>query len=103
MKSVQKGYELPEESEIGMLFEKSAQRLSAAQQLLKSGFYEDAVGRAYYSMFFAAKAVLLKKEISVKTHRGPNFCVRFRVRSTAPCRNGIWEDALNCRRVKRRS
>lgn len=70
MKSVQKGYELPEESEIGMLFEKSAQRLSAAQQLLKSGFYEDAVGRAYYSMFFAAKAVLLKKEISVKTHRG---------------------------------
>jgi len=53
-----------------MLLEKSAQRLLAAQQLLESGFYEDAVGRAYYSMFFAAKAVLLRKGITVKTHRG---------------------------------
>lgn len=67
---MQKGYELPKEREIEMFLEKSAQRLSAAQQLLDSGFYEDAVGRAYYSMFFAAKAVLLKKEIFVKTHRG---------------------------------
>jgi len=67
---VKRGYGLPEEREIGMLLEKSAQRLLAAQQLLESGFYEDAVGRAYYSMFFAAKAVLLRKGITVKTHRG---------------------------------
>jgi len=33
-------------------------------------FFEDAVSRAYYSMYFAAKALLLKKDITVKTHKG---------------------------------
>ena len=61
---------MPEESEIRMLLQKSAQRLSAAKNLLESGFYDDAVGRAYYSMYFAVKAMLLRKNITVKTHRG---------------------------------
>jgi uncharacterized protein (UPF0332 family) len=38
--------------------------------LLKSDYYDDAVSRAYYSMYFAATALLLAKNIQVKTHRG---------------------------------
>ena len=33
-------------------------------------YYDDAVSRAYYSMYFAATALLLARNIQVKTHRG---------------------------------
>ena len=38
--------------------------------LYENNLYEDAVSRAYYSMFHAAKAVLLSKGIKPKTHKG---------------------------------
>ncbi len=56
--------------EIDMLLEKSEERLKAARSLFNDGYYEDAVSRAYYSMFLAAKALLKTKEIDVKTHKG---------------------------------
>jgi uncharacterized protein (UPF0332 family) len=58
------------DEEIKALIEKARERLDAAHHLLREGFYEDAISRAYYSMYFAAKALLLKKSIIVKTHRG---------------------------------
>ena len=61
---------MPEEAEIEMLIKKAKRRLDAAHHLLREGFYEDAVSRAYYSMYFAAKALLLKRDITVKTHKG---------------------------------
>jgi len=61
---------LPEEAEIEILIGKAKRRLDAAHHLLGEGFYEDAVSRAYYSMYFAAKALLLKRDITVKTHKG---------------------------------
>jgi len=61
---------LPEEAEIEILIGKAKRRLDAAYHLLGEGFYEDAVSRAYYSMYFAAKALLLKRDITVKTHKG---------------------------------
>jgi len=33
-------------------------------------YYDDAVSRAYYSMYFAATALLLARNIQAKTHRG---------------------------------
>ncbi|WP_456474666.1 HEPN domain-containing protein [Candidatus Pyrohabitans sp.] len=56
--------------EIDVLLKKSEDRLKAAEILLGEGYYEDAISRAYYSMFFAAKALLKTKEIDAKTHRG---------------------------------
>ncbi len=53
-----------------VLMEKARNRLKAAHYLFENGFYEDSVSRAYYSMFLAAKALLLKKNITAKTHRG---------------------------------
>ena len=61
---------MPEEAEIEILIGKAKRRLDAAHHLLGEGFYEDAVSRAYYSMYFAAKALLLKRDITVKTHKG---------------------------------
>ncbi len=60
---------LPEDNEIDLYLEKSIQRLSVAKQLLESGFYNDRGGRAYYEMFFAAKAMLLRKNINQR-HTG---------------------------------
>ena len=45
-------------------------RLNAAKYLYNGGYYDDAVSRAYYSMFYAAKALLSVKEISPKAHKG---------------------------------
>ncbi|NQE53566.1 hypothetical protein C5S29_08230 [ANME-1 cluster archaeon GoMg3.2] len=61
---------MPEEEEIEILIGRAKRRLDAACLLFEDGFYEDAVSRAYYSMYFAAKALLLKKDITVKTHKG---------------------------------
>ena len=61
---------MPEVEEIDILIGRAKRRLDAAYHLFKDGFYEDAVNRAYYSMYFAAKALLLKKDITVKTHKG---------------------------------
>jgi uncharacterized protein (UPF0332 family) len=60
---------LPDE-EIYQLLAQAELRLEAAQYLLMNKYYDDAVSRAYYSMYFAATALLLAKNIQVKTHRG---------------------------------
>jgi hypothetical protein len=43
--------------------EKSREKLDAAKTLLREGFIDDAISRAYYSMFHAASAVLLSEGI----------------------------------------
>jgi len=61
---------LDEKATVHELLRKSEQRLVAARYLLEEGFYEDSASRAYYSMFFAATALLLTRGITVRTHRG---------------------------------
>ncbi len=58
------------EDEIDLLLGCAELRLKAASQLKKTGFPDDAVSRAYYSMYFAATAMFLARGIRVKTHRG---------------------------------
>jgi len=48
--------------------EKSREKLDAARTLLREGFIDDAISRAYYSMFHAASAVLLSEGITVESH-----------------------------------
>jgi len=49
---------------------KARERLEASEKLLDDGFYEDAVSRAYYAMYHAAKACLILESSSPKTHEG---------------------------------
>ncbi len=44
------------------------EKLSVAEYLLKGKFYKDSMSRSYYSMFFAAKALLATKEIYSESH-----------------------------------
>lgn len=48
--------------------EKGREKLEAAKTLLREGFIDDAISRAYYSMFHAASAVLLSEGITVESH-----------------------------------
>ena len=43
--------------------------LESANVLLRNGFYEDAISRAYYAVLHAAKASLTLLEINVESHR----------------------------------
>lgn len=58
------------EDEIDLLLGCAELRLKAASQLKKTGFPDDAVSRAYYSMYFAATAMFLARGFRIKTHRG---------------------------------
>ena len=60
---------MPDE-EVYQLLTQAELRLKAAQHLLMNEYYDDAVSRAYYSIYFAATALLLARNIQVKTHRG---------------------------------
>jgi uncharacterized protein (UPF0332 family) len=53
-----------------ILMERAYTKLEVAKSLFKQGFYSDAVSRAYYAMFYAARALLSEKNIYPKTHRG---------------------------------
>jgi len=59
--------------------ENAEEKLEAAEYLFKGGFYNDAVSRAYYSLFYSAKALLSLKEIYPKAHKGviSNFGLEF--------------------------
>lgn len=62
---------MAKESElIQALLERAAESLSSAQLLLNSSFYDDAVSRAYYAMFYAAKAALEAINIETRSHAG---------------------------------
>ncbi|MBI3710737.1 MAG: HEPN domain-containing protein [Proteobacteria bacterium] len=50
------------------LVDVARQSLAAAQVLLQNGFPEFAAGRAYYSMFYLATAVLLRRGQRHKRH-----------------------------------
>jgi len=56
--------------EIQSHWKKSLNALNSAKSLFREGYLEDAISRAYYSVFHAAKAALLVHDIPVtKSHR----------------------------------
>jgi uncharacterized protein (UPF0332 family) len=52
------------------LLDQAEERLGAARALEEAGHYSDAVGRAYYAIFAAARALLAARNQHPKTHRG---------------------------------
>ncbi|MFQ5887569.1 MAG: HEPN domain-containing protein, partial [Candidatus Hydrothermarchaeales archaeon] len=49
--------------EIDILIQKAESKLQAGRVLLENQFYDDAVSRAYYCMYYAARALLRTKDI----------------------------------------
>lgn len=52
------------------LLEKAQRALRAAEILLKAGDPEFAAGRTYYSMLYAAQALLREKDLQYRKHTG---------------------------------
>jgi uncharacterized protein (UPF0332 family) len=57
-------------SEISKLLSLSSEDLGTAEFLYEAQRYRPCVSRAYYSMFYAAQALLLSEGIETSTHRG---------------------------------
>ena len=56
--------------EVHLLLEKAESKLNSAKILFENRVYDDAISRAYYCMYYAAKAILCLKEKYPRTHRG---------------------------------
>jgi uncharacterized protein (UPF0332 family) len=56
--------------EADRLLDRAQSKLESAQLLFDNGKYDDAISRAYYSMFYAARALLRLKDITPRTHKG---------------------------------
>ena len=50
--------------------EKAISKLESAEYLFNGGYYDDAASRAYYAMYYVARALLALKDIYPKTHSG---------------------------------
>jgi uncharacterized protein (UPF0332 family) len=48
--------------------QESETKLSHARQIFDIGLYDDAISRAYYAMFYAAKAALLDEGVDLRRH-----------------------------------
>lgn len=56
--------------EVNLLIEKAESKLVSAKILFERGIFDDAISRAYYCMYYAAKAILYLKDKYPRTHRG---------------------------------
>ncbi|MCP4700555.1 MAG: HEPN domain-containing protein [Gammaproteobacteria bacterium] len=56
--------------EIEAYLQRSAQSISAAQELLRGGYYDFTASRAYYAVFYAASALLLNEQMDTSKHSG---------------------------------
>lgn len=56
--------------EIRELLEKAERSLDAAEILLKQGYFDFAISRSYYAMFYSAQAILLTKDVRRTKHSG---------------------------------
>lgn len=52
------------------LLQKAKRSLTAAQSLKRQGFYDFAVSRAYYTMFYLAEVLLDQEGLSFSSHAG---------------------------------
>lgn len=50
------------------LIEKAEQSISAAELLMKEGYFDFSASRAYYAMFYAIEALLLSREQAFSKH-----------------------------------
>ncbi|MCL2312445.1 MAG: HEPN domain-containing protein [Firmicutes bacterium] len=51
-------------------FNRALELLNVSKLLYNNEHYADSINRSYYAVFYAAKALLLKKGIAIKTHSG---------------------------------
>lgn len=58
------------EKEIAANLERAEKSIAAAKKLASDKYYDFAASRAYYSVFYAATAILLRDKIEFRKHSG---------------------------------
>ncbi|KZX14575.1 HEPN domain protein [Methanobrevibacter cuticularis] len=53
-----------------LIFKKSIETLESAESNFQNGYYDTSINRSYYAVFYSANALLVKKGIKAKTHKG---------------------------------
>jgi uncharacterized protein (UPF0332 family) len=53
--------------------ERANKSLQIGEKLLKDGFYEDAINRIYYAVYYAVSALLYTRKLYPKTHRAMKY------------------------------
>ncbi len=57
-------------NEVQILIEKACDCIESSSLNLENGFYDASVNRSYYAIFDAVTALLISKNITVKSHSG---------------------------------
>ncbi len=55
---------------INYRIQKAEETFGAAKQLISNGFWNSSINRLYYACFYAVTALLIKDNISAKSHNG---------------------------------
>jgi uncharacterized protein (UPF0332 family) len=58
------------DEEAHLYFNKALESIEESKLSLKNGRYNLSINRSYYAVFYAAKALLIKKGIKTKKHAG---------------------------------
>jgi len=58
------------DEEVELIFKRALELLKVAEFTLNNDFFPDSINRSYYAVFYAAKALLVKKGVITKTHSG---------------------------------
>jgi uncharacterized protein (UPF0332 family) len=56
--------------DVNLLFDKALESLEVSKLDISGKYFDASVNRSYYAVFYAAKALLLKKGIETKKHSG---------------------------------
>jgi len=53
-----------------LIFRKAIDTLKSAKSNFQNGHYDTSINRSYYAVFYSTNALLVKKGIKTKTHKG---------------------------------
>ena len=79
------------------------EKLQTARILINAGLYDDTISRAYYGMFYAAKAALVPVGVAVKSHAGALSQFAERFVATGRCDKRYSKMLSRARRERNRS
>lgn len=82
------------------LLRKSGHALAVAQSLINEGFADDAAGKIYYAMFYAAQALLKSSGINVTKHSAVEAAFGFHFVKTGKISQHFHKLLISARKIR---
>lgn len=86
--------------EASMLIERAGEAIEVAEKLLKDGYFSHAASKAYYSMFYAAQALLKSEGINVIKHSAVEAAFGYHFAKTGKVDNKFHKILIEAREVR---